>query len=81
MTPLYSSGASELYKSQFASLARDDTTAIENAFLSTLNRIPSSEEREHFLTRIRGKRRDERSREMGNIYWALLNSSEFQWNH
>jgi len=66
---------------RIASLARDDTTAIENAFLSTLNRIPSSEEREHFLTRIRGKRRDERSREMGNIYWALLNSSEFQWNH
>jgi hypothetical protein len=66
---------------RIASLARDDTTAIENAFLSTLNRIPSSEEREHFLTRIRGKRGDERSREMGNIYWALLNSSEFQWNH
>lgn len=66
---------------RIASLARDDITAIENAFLSTLNRIPTSEEREHFLTRIRGKRRDERSREMGNIYWALLNSSEFQWNH
>lgn len=66
---------------RIASLARDDATAIDNAFLSTLNRLPTSEEREHFLTQIGGKRRDDRSRELGDIYWALLNSSEFQWNH
>lgn len=66
---------------RIASLARDDTTAIENAFISTLNRPATSEEREHFLTRLRGKRGDARSRELGNLFWALLNSSEFQWNH
>jgi hypothetical protein len=66
---------------RIASLARDDSTAIENAFISTLNRPATSEEREHFLTRLHGKRGDARSRELGNLFWALLNSSEFQWNH
>jgi hypothetical protein len=66
---------------RIASLARDDATAIDNAFLATLNRFPTSEEREHFLMQIGGKRTEARSRELGNVYWALLNSSEFQWNH
>lgn len=66
---------------RIASLARDDATAIETAFISTLNRPATSEEREHFLTRLNGTRGDERSRELGNLFWALLNSSEFQWNH
>ncbi|MCY3006537.1 MAG: DUF1553 domain-containing protein [Planctomycetota bacterium] len=66
---------------RIAGLASDDTTAVRTAFLSTLNRPASAQELEVFTQRLRGKRGDGRSRELGNLFWVLLNSSEFQWNH
>lgn len=66
---------------RIAGLARDDKTAVESAYWSTLNRAPTFEELEYFSARLRGKRGEIRSREMSNLYWVLLNSTEFQWNH
>lgn len=66
---------------RIAGLARDDHTAVESAYWSTLNRAPSHEELEHFSVRLKGQRGEARSREMSNLYWVLLNSTEFQWNH
>ncbi|MBM3965649.1 MAG: DUF1553 domain-containing protein [Planctomycetes bacterium] len=66
---------------RIAGLARDDKTAVESAYWSTLNRPPTIEELEYFSARLRGKSREVRSREMSNLYWVLLNSTEFQWNH
>ncbi len=66
---------------RIAGLARDDHTAVESAYWSTLNRGPSHEELETFSARLQGKRGEARSREMSNLYWVLLNSTEFQWNH
>lgn len=66
---------------RIAGLARDDRTAVESAYWSTLNRPPSLEELDHFSGRLHGKRGEDRSREMSNLYWVLLNSTEFQWNH
>lgn len=66
---------------RIAGLARDDQTAVSTAFLSTLNRPATAQELEVFTQRLEGKRRYARSRELGNLFWVLLNSSEFQWNH
>ena len=66
---------------RIAGLAKDDATAVQTAFISTLNRPASDDEQEHFRKRLEGKRGENRSRELGNLFWVLLNSSEFQWNH
>ena len=66
---------------RIAGLARDDQTAVTTAFLSTLNRPATAQELEVFTQRLEGKRGEARSRELGNLFWVLLNSSEFQWNH
>ena len=62
-------------------VAPDDETAVETAFLATLTRSPTAEESGHFSAQLRGTKGDERSERMADLYWALLNSTEFSWNH
>jgi Protein of unknown function (DUF1553)/Protein of unknown function (DUF1549) len=66
---------------QIAFLAKDDSKAIEAAYLSTVNRLPTDEERTAFENVLHKKRGPSRPRAVGDIYWALLNSTEFLWNH
>jgi hypothetical protein len=66
---------------RIAGLSASDSTAVESAYLATLNRPPEPDEREMFSSRLNGKTGDARSQALGSIYWVLLNSTEFQWNH
>jgi hypothetical protein len=66
---------------RIAGLTASDASAIESAYLAALNRMPEPEERELFEARLRGKIGPARSDAMGSMYWVLLNSTEFQWNH
>jgi hypothetical protein len=66
---------------RIAGLSASDTTAVESAYLATLNRLPDPEETELFVSRLQGKTGDRRSEAVGSMYWVLLNSTEFQWNH
>jgi hypothetical protein len=66
---------------RISSLSSDDAKAIESAYLATLNRRPDPEEADLFISRLEGKTGDERSAALGSMYWVLLNSTEFQWNH
>ena len=66
---------------QAAALIRDDQTAIDTAYLSCLSRKPTEKEREHFLNVFSGQTKNARVRTMEDLYWALINSSEFSWNH
>jgi hypothetical protein len=66
---------------RIASLSSDDAKAVESAYLATLNRHPEPDESAMFATRLAGKTGDERSAALGSMYWVLLNSTEFQWNH
>lgn len=63
----------------------DNEKAIETAYLATLTRRPSSRELAHFITRLNERFPDKdpasRSEKMEDIYWVLLNSTEFSWNH
>ncbi|MDB5352188.1 MAG: hypothetical protein JWN86_3435 [Planctomycetota bacterium] len=66
---------------QIAALSPDDRKAVEVAYLSILTRRPSAEESAHFEARLKGTDGDERKGRLTDLYWTLLNSTEFSWNH
>ncbi len=67
--------------SQIAILAVDNKQAIEAAYLSTLSRLPTDQELYAFEETLSGKRRQSRSKALGDLFWVLVNSTEFLWNH
>jgi DNA-binding ferritin-like protein (Dps family) len=46
-----------------------------------LTREPSGREMKHFHRRLQETPADKYLEAMEDIYWTLLNSSEFSWNH
>jgi len=66
---------------QIAALASSDEKAVEIAYLACLTRRPSDAERQHFVGKLSHRRGRERRQQMEDLYWALLNSTEFSWNH
>ncbi len=66
---------------QIAVLASSDEKAVEVAYLACLSRAPTVREREHFVARLAETRGQERRTRMEDIYWALMNATEFSWNH
>lgn len=67
--------------SKIALLAPDDEVAIETALLAVLTRRPVEAERTYFKERLLGSTGQERTRRLGDLYWTLLNTTEFSWNH
>ncbi len=77
-TDLASSG---LLKSLNAPFFTDEQR-IKTLFLSTLSRVPDSSEQKTMLAYLKAASGDEeRSRALGDILWALLNSAEFTFIH
>lgn len=66
---------------RIATLVKDNVRAVELAFLASLNREPTQRESERFVEFLDGKYGNDRSRSMGDMYWAIMNSTEFSWNH
>ena len=66
---------------QIALLAASDEQAIKAAYLSTLNRLPTESERQAFSEEFSGERGRRKADAVGDLFWILLNSSEFLWNH
>jgi Protein of unknown function (DUF1549)/Protein of unknown function (DUF1553) len=66
---------------RIAGLARDDRAAVETAFLTVLTRRPSPEEESHFTARLAGTTKDVRKERLTDLFWALINTTEFSWNH
>lgn len=62
-------------------LAPDATSVIDTVFLSTLTRYPTEDERIEFVRMIDSKTDRARTHEIVDIYWSLINSAEFRWNH
>jgi hypothetical protein len=67
--------------SRIADLAPDDKAAVETAFLCVLTRRPTPDEATHFLARLAGTTGKERKDRLTDLYWALLNTTEFSWDH
>lgn len=66
---------------RIGALAPTDRAAVEVAYLTVLTRRPTPEESAHFEARLAGTRGGERSRLMTDLFWTLINASEFSWNH
>ncbi len=66
--------------SRIASIAPTDAKAVELAYLCVLGRRPTSNEMEHFTARLNDTERT-RGQRLEDLYWTLLNSTEFSWNH
>jgi len=66
---------------RIAWFAPDDRSAVGVAYLSALSRSPTPEELRHFEADLAGTRGDERARRVSDLIWALVNSTEFSWNH
>ena len=62
-------------------VAPDDDAAVEAAFLAVLTRRPTALEASHFADRLRGDGGGSRAERMEDLYWSLLNTTEFSWNH
>lgn len=66
---------------RIAQLAPTDEKAIETAFLAILTRRPTDAEMKEFLQDLQGTSGGERHRRMEDLYWTLINVTEFSWNH
>ena len=65
-----------------ALLKKSDAQVIEELFLGTLSRAPKSEERDRFVKYVEsGGPTKDRKKALADVFWALLNSSEFMLNH
>jgi hypothetical protein len=65
---------------QIGVMSRDDAHAIETAYLTVLTRRPTDAEMRHF-TRALASPESRKARQLEDMYWALLNATEFSWNH
>ncbi len=60
----------------------DTSGKVEALFLATLSRAPRSQERERFVKYVEeGGPAKDRKKALADVFWALLNSSEFMLNH
>jgi hypothetical protein len=66
---------------QIATLAPNDARAVETAYLAVLTRRPTPPEAAHFAQRLAGRTGQERKQCLEDLYWTLVNSTEFSWNH
>lgn len=64
-----------------AGQAPNDATAVEVAFLAVLTRRPTPTEASHFTARLAGTTGDTRVERLDDLFWTLLNTTEFSWNH
>ena len=66
---------------RIATLVGDDEQAIELVFLANFNRRPTAAESAVFTEQLSGKKNLERQQALSDIAWAMVNSTEFSWNH
>jgi hypothetical protein len=65
---------------RIAWMAPDDPQAVEVSYLATLTRRPTSEETAHFEALLADQQLTRTGR-LEDLFWAILNSTEFSWNH
>jgi hypothetical protein len=65
---------------RIADMVRGESDSVEAIFLTVMNRTPSPDELRTFTQYLLDKN-DNRREAVSDIYWALLNSTEFSWNH
>ena len=68
---------------RIGAVATDDDVAVETAYLAVLTRRPTPAEKAHFVDRLSesASKEGNRLQSMGDLFWTLMNSTEFSWNH
>ncbi|MCI0359646.1 MAG: DUF1549 and DUF1553 domain-containing protein [Planctomycetaceae bacterium] len=71
---------------RIAMLSTRPEKQVEVSYLATLTRRPTEAELAHFVSRLQdtdGGDGDRRTRQeaLEDLYWTLINSTEFSWNH
>ncbi len=61
--------------------APDDAHAVESAYLAALTRRPTTEEADYFRNQLKDLTGQAREDRLQDLFWALINSTEFSWNH
>ena len=64
-----------------AALSPSLETAVNTVYLSTLTRRATEKEKQKFVKVAEAKQGQQRTEEVVDLYWSLLNSAEFRWNH
>ena len=65
---------------RIAWMAPNDPKAVEVAYLAVLSRRPTPGETAHFEAALKDQSM-RRGQHLEDLYWALINSTEFSWNH
>jgi hypothetical protein len=67
---------------RIASLTGKSEKQIEAAYLTVLTRRPTEEETKYFVARIQNREPgDDVQDAIEDLFWTLMNSTEFTWNH
>ena len=66
---------------RIAALAATADSALTSTYLAILTRKPSAAENEYFLAKRRSAPDVSQRQFIEDLYWTLLNSTEFSWNH
>lgn len=66
---------------RIAAFVKNDDEAVDLLFLTILNRYPTHTEQVEFQRHLADKQGNSRSRAMADLAWAMLNTTEFAWNH
>ena len=61
--------------------AQDDSMVVEASYLSVLTRRPSQAEQNYFIEVFDQNESRSRQEKQEDLYWALINSTEFSWNN
>jgi hypothetical protein len=66
---------------RIALLAGRPEKQVEAAYLATLSRRPNAEELAHFVARLADQKGRDQAEAVEDMWWVLVNSTEFTWNH
>lgn len=67
--------------SQLSAFSETDEKTIENLYLVAFTRLPNEAEKTYFVEKIKNKKFEDRTQALEDSLWALVDSSEFGWNH
>ncbi len=62
-------------------LTADNQKAVEISYLSIFTRLPEENEKSYFTELLATLKNKNRSQAMEDLFWVLINSTEFSWNH
>ncbi len=66
---------------RITALCKDPERAVDVTYLCSLARLPTEKERRYFAQRLKEAKGSERQAVIEDLFWALINSTEFSWNH